>query len=422
MRYVFAIVDCASFYASCERIFDPALEDAPVVVLSNNDGCVIARSDEAKPLTEMGTPYHKVREQLEAGGARVFSSNYDLYGNMSSRVMEVLGTFSNEVQVYSIDEAFLKLPRLPHDDLVALGHEIRKRVMRWTGVPVRVGLGETKTLAKASQALAKQRGLPVFCIADREDAGELLAEVPIEAVWGVGRRLAPFLREQKILNARDLRDANKRHILKHLSVVGRRTILELKGIPCLQAANPEAPRHSILRSRSFGRRVTDLHELEEAVANYTCRAAEELRRYDLVAHLVQVFVMTGAHGTDSYYSNSAAARLPQPTSYTPALLAGTLPCLRKAYRKGYRYARAGVALLDLAPAEGLQGNLFYEHSPRYTALMHALDRVNRRMGSDTVYLARAGRFWKQAWSARCDLKSPAYTTKWSDLPVVFSVQ
>ncbi|HET6567967.1 MAG TPA: Y-family DNA polymerase [Rhodothermales bacterium] len=412
---VFAIVDCASFYASCERVFKPTLGEIPVVVLSNNDGCVIARSEEAKDLADMGVPYFQVRERLEQAGARVFSSNYDLYGDFSRRVMEVLGTFSDEVQIYSIDEAFLRLPLLKEQDLLSVAHEIRRRVLRWTGVPVRVGIGETKTLAKAAQALAKSRREAAFSLACRADVNDLLATLAVDKLWGIGRRYARFLTARGIDTALALRNQPDAWIRRHMSVTALRTVWELRGIDCLSEP-PRSPRQSVLRSRSFGRKVTELPELAEAVATYASRAAEELRRHRMAAQMVQVFATTRDHRAGTFFTNTGATALPVATDFTPTLIAAAQECLKRIYRPGLRYAKAGVVLLNLMPADAVQGHLFCPEPPRHAALMQAVDGINRRMGTDTVYFAPAARDRRRAWAARSDMKSPSYTTRWSDLP------
>ncbi len=409
---VFAIVDCTSFYASCERVFDPAIRDLPVVVLSNNDGCIIARSEEAKPLADMGAPYFKFKDQLERGGARVYSSNYALYGDMSRRVMSILATLASDIQVYSIDEAFLKLPRMPYDDLIDYAHHIRRHVLRWTGIPVRAGIGRTKTLAKAAQALAKRRREPLFCLTP-DDETHLLGQLPVGDIWGIGRRYATLLTSHKIYTARDFRDSSDGWIRNHMNVVALRTAWELRGRNCLTGL-PEAPRRSILRSRSFGQKVTALEDLEEAVALHTTRAAEELRRHGLAANLVQTFITTGSHAAKGYYSNTCMTSLPIATGYTPILIRAAHTCLHRIYRPGYRYAKAGVILHDLVPA--VQANLFLETNPKQTALMGAIDRINRCLGTDSVYFA-AAQHRHRPWSGRCDLRSPAYTTKWTDIPI-----
>lgn len=409
---VFAIVDCTSFYASCERVFNPAIRELPVVVLSNNDGCIIARSEEAKPLADMGAPYFKFKEQLEQGGARVYSSNYSLYGDMSRRVMSILATLASEVQIYSIDEAFLKLPCIPNDDLLAYAHDIRRHVLRWTSIPVRVGIGRTKTLAKAAQALAKRRKEPVFCLTPEEES-RLLGHLPVGDIWGIGRRYTTFLTGHGIHTARDFRDCSDGWIRNHMNVVALRTAWELRGRSCL-ARLPAPPRRSILRSRSFGRKVTELKDLEEAVAVHTTRAAEELRCHGLAANLVQTFITTGSHDARGYYSNSCMTSLPVAAGYTPTLIQAAHACLHRIYRSGYRYAKAGVVLLDLVPA--VQTDLFLEPNPRHVALMGAIDGINRRLGTDSVYFA-AAQHRHHSWSGRCELRSPSYTTKWSDIPI-----
>lgn len=412
----FALVDCVSFYTSCERAFRPDLWSVPVAVLSNNDGCIIARSEEVKRLgIPMGEPYFKCKEKLASAGTRVFSSNYTLYGDMSRRVMDVLAGLARDIEVYSIDEAFLELPLLSHKDQIDLGEYIRRQVWKCTGIPVRVGFGPTKTLSKISQTLAKQDGVSVFITeAGRDD---LLRRVPVGDVWGVGRQYRRKLEEIGVVNALQLRDLHPAWAKKHMTVVGLRTVLELRGISCMPIDHVEPEHKSIIRSRMFGRKITELEDLEEAIASYASRASEKLRRYGLAAHLVQVWITTGGFGPGPHYSNTSAAPLPEATDYTPQIIMNALACLRRIYREGYVYVKAGVTLLELTEADKVQTNLFVPHNPKHAALMATMDSVNRKMGAGSVYIAKAGPDLKQSWAMKRNMMSPRYTTQLSEVAV-----
>lgn len=421
----FALVDCASFYVSCERVFDPSLRGVPVAVLSNNDGCIIARSEEVKALgIPMGAPYFQHRRALQRAGVRIFSSNYALYADMSHRVMETLRTLVPDVEVYSIDEAFVRLPDLRPEALLDLARAVHRRVLRWTGIPVRVGVGATKTLCKVAGELSKQEGTPVFSVVGRADGDALLARIPVREVWGIGRRTAPVLEARRIRTARDLRDVDDGWARQRLRVVGLRTVWELRGIPCLPLETAPPSRQSITRSRSFGRTVTERHELEEAVATHTARAAEKLRAAGLVAGALQVFVCAGVSASASRRASengrdraaACAVSIERATNHTPTLLKAALRCLDRVHEPGRAYFKAGVILAHLTPQHPAQRHLFLPHNPEDEALMAAVDAVNRKHGSGTVTFGRCGT--AQPWAMRRTLVSPAYTTRWTDLPVV----
>lgn len=417
-RHVVVLVDCQNFYVSCERLFAPALRGVPVVVLSNNDGCIIARSEEAKALgIPMGAPYFKHRTQLEAAGAHVFSSNYVLYGDLSSRVMNVLSTFADAVEVYSIDEAFLQVPRAPAEMLAGLAEEVRRRVMRWTGIPTRVSIGTTKTLAKIGQAQAKARRLGVCNLVGLapEQLARLLAEVPVEGVWGVAGRWGARLRAAGVQTALDLRDLDTRQARRLMNVVGARLVWELRGVACLPVGQGPERCHSVVRSRSFGQPVRTCEALEAAVSWHAERAAARLRRYGLRANLLQVFATAGRFSATPYYG-TAAVRLPRDTNDTFALVHAARLGVRRAYRAGLTYEKAGVVALDLVPEAPEQQHLFVAPDPRRQALFDAVDAVNRRLGPGAVFVAASGT--ARAWQMRSDRRSPRYTTCWAELPVV----
>ncbi len=418
----YTMVDCNNFYVSCERVFAPALEGRPVVVLSNNDGCVVARSDEAKALgIQTGEAVFKREDFYVRHGVRRLSSNYALYGDMSARVMQALARFAPEIERYSIDESFLRPGPRPPAALLALAADIRRTVRQWTGIPVCVGLARTKTLAKLANRIAKKMpgGDGVRLLAEAEDIAACLAQTAAGDIWGIGRRHARFLAEQGIATARQLARAPREWVRRHLAVTGLRTVLELNGEPCIPFEENPPPARSLMCSRSFGERVADPGSLEEALSTHVQRAAEKLRRRGLVAGAVQVFLETSRFPPEDYRANGGGAALAAPTAYTPALHAAALRILRAVCRPGRSYQKIGVLLLELAPAGDRQATLWEpaaEPARAQDALMQAVDRVNARYGRGTLALA-AGGLGPRRWHMRQKHRSPRYTTRWADLPV-----
>ncbi len=429
---VFALVDCNNFYCSCERVFRPDLARRPVVVLSNNDGCVIARSAEAKALgIAMGAPYFKFRSRLERSGTAVFSSNYALYGDMSSRVMSVLSSYTPDMEIYSIDEAFLRLDGLAGRRLDAHAQAMRRQVRQWTGIPVSVGIGITKTLAKVASRVCKATPAcdGVFDMTRYRDSApamdRILDSVPVEDVWGVGRRHAARLAARGVFSARQLRDLPDDWVRRHMTVTGLHTVLELRGIPCLELEAAPAPRRTIVSSRSFGHPVEERSDAHEAVADYMTRAAAKLRRESLLAQSVGVFVRTNAfRQEDSQYANFVTDTLERPTDYTPHLLRRAAALLDRIYREGFRYKKVGVMLSGLEPKFGRQGNLLdclpgeAEKDKARDALMQVSDALNARYGRGTVRYAAGGAGEERRWHMRQAFRSPRYTTTWEELAVV----
>jgi DNA polymerase V len=415
-----ALVDCNNFYASCERVFQPALRGKPVVVLSNNDGCVIARSNEAKALgIEMGAPWHLNREKFSGAGVIVKSSNYTLYGDMSARVMKALLSFSPVLEIYSIDEAFLGLEGF-EDRLEDHARTLRATVLQWTGIPVSVGVAPTKTLAKVANRLAKKdpasQGVRVLmATADQERA---LAQLELTDLWGVARRLSGRLRMQGVATPLALRNADPKQVRQTFGVVGERIVRELRGESCIGIEEVASSRKSLIASRSFGRPVETLTEMQEAVAAYASRAAEKMRRQNLATANLIVFVETNPfRKQDQQYRASQSAQLPIATADTGRLVAAALGALVAIWRDGYKYKKAGVMLLDLAPATALQGSLFAAPDSRGSqARMQALDVINRRYGRGTLVIGAAG--VKSAWRLRREHVSKNYTTSWSELLTV----
>ncbi|MBD1877219.1 Y-family DNA polymerase [Nodosilinea sp. FACHB-131] len=407
-----ALVDCNNFYVSCERVFDPRLRDKPVVVLSNNDGCVVARSNEVKTLgIPMGAPVFKLRSQIQAHNIQVYSSNYTLYGDLSRRVMQTLEQFTPEVEVYSIDEAFLGLS----GDVDAIATQLRQTVQQWTGIPVSVGVAPTKTLAKVANHIAtKSTGVCVL-----ETPSTVLADLPVGELWGIGHRLSDRLHQQGIETALQLRDVELSWVRQQMGVVGVRLVQELRGISCLPLDLCPAPRKSCCMSRSFGRPVTAIAELKEAVATYAARAAAKVRRDELKAGVVTVFITTNRFKpSEPQYSNSAVVQLPQPENDMFTLVQAALRAVEWLYRPGYQYKKAGVLLTELSPASVVQTDLFSNlaQQEKREALMRTVDSLNRQFGVGTVFYAAEG--IEKGWQMRTMLRSPGYTTRWGDLLLV----
>ena len=412
-----ALVDCNNFYVSCERVFQPELRGRPVVVLSNNDGCVIARSNEAKALgVAMGAPWHLHRERFEAAGVIVRSSNYTLYGDMSSRVMSVLSTFTPDLEIYSIDEAFLGMPGFGAS-LESYARALRAAVFQWTGIPVSVGIASTKTLDKVANHAAKkdQKHGGAVLLLDEAAQDDALSKIELTDLWGVAGRLAARLRAIGIDTPLELKQGDPRLIRERLGVVTARLALELRGVPCLGLEHDIPDRKSIMASRSFGRPVTALAELREAIASYTSRAAEKLRRQRLATASVLVFIETNRFKPeDAQHYAAGPVPLPVATSDTGKLISAALAGLSRIRREGYRYKKAGILLLDLHAAASVQEGLFDKaDAPRRIALMRTVDRLNRRFGRDTVSFAAAGR--GRPWALRREFLSSCYTTAWDEL-------
>lgn len=419
MKAPIAISDSANFYVSAERIFDPTLKGVPVIVLSNNDGCAVARSDEAKALgIKMGEPLHLIRDKVEAHGIRVFSSNYTLYGDISRRVVSVYEDYSPTVEIYSIDECFLDFSGFA--DRVAHARALRRDVLRRVGVPVRIGIAPTKTLAKCANDIAKKN--PIFKgVLDMMDpalADWLLPLVPVGDIWGVGRKTDAKLQALGIGTAAELRDMPLRQARAVGTVVLERLVLELQGEPCIALDEVEPRRKGMAVTRSSGTPMKDFDTLFQAVTAHTSRAAEKLRQHGLVAGTLTVFFHTNRHRPDRpQYAGSRSTRLTPMSSDTVEMVAAAKRCALAAWPRigSYAFTKAGVMLDDLLPIEDRPRTLF-EASSRPPALMSALDEINARFGKKTLVLASEG--MKRPWQLRAEHRSPRYTTRLSDLPVV----
>ncbi len=405
---MFALVDCNNFFVSCERVFDPSLEGRPVVVLSGNDGCIIARSNEAKALgIPMGAPLFEYRDFCKSHGVVLFSSNFQLYGEISRRVFTSLRMLKHDVEVYSVDEAFLDFSQV--EDFAEQGRLIREKVKMWTGIPVSVGIAPTKTLAKIANHMAKKHSQAgVFDLSSQMVQDKVLESFVIEDIWGVGRRWAPKLRLLGIGSARQLRDCDIKYIRKHFGVIGERIVLELQGIKCFDFHTAFQPRKNIISSRSFGRAVFKLEELEEAVCNHVARAAKSMRSQGSCACGIYVYVRAGAE-----YSNGTSTSFAMPTSDTTAIMAAAKLCLKQVFKPGVKYRKTGIMLLELVSAQNMQGHLFAKANEERVNLMHTIDQVNEKLGSNTLFFASQG--IERGWRVRSNLCSPRYLTKWKEL-------
>ncbi len=414
---MFGLADGNNFYVSCERVFNPSLKGKPVVVLSNNDGCAVSRSNEAKALgIKMGQPIFEARDLVKRHGIQCLSSNYGLYGDMSQRVISLYQDFTPDVENYSIDEAFLKFHPMPVPKLEAIATAIREKVLRYTGIPVCVGMGLTKSLAKIANKLAKKSASGVLVLDPARDNSPALEKVAIEDVWGVGRKYSQWLHTRGITTARHLRDADEKWIQQRMTVVGHRLVLELRGVSCIPLELIAPGKKMLCHARAFGKLLESRDELREAVSNYTAQAAHKLRMEGLIAGNIQVFIETNPFRfQDKQYQNSAYLEFPRPTNFTNTLVEHALKGLESIYREGHKYKKAGVLFQGLVPQEFQQQSLLEAADPREPKLMNALDAVNGKHGRHTLSLA--GGSISQGWKAKFEAKSRRWTTSWDELPV-----
>lgn len=429
---VFALVDVNNFYASCEQLWEPKLRNRPVVVLSNNDGCVVARSKEAKAIgVPMGSPWFKLKDLAKQHRIIALSSNYELYADMSNRAVEVLRDFSPDIEVYSIDESFLSLDGMrgiSKDSFTAYGQEIRDRMARWVGLPVCVGVGNTKTRTKFANHLAKKNpcfdGVCDFESLSLSEQEDWMARNEVGEVWGVGRRITQKLGTMGIHTVLDLQRADLELMRRTFSVVMQRTVRELQGCSCLPLEMMMPAKKQIMSSRSFGKPVYELEELKEAVATYICRAAEKLRAQNSVAGAVTVAVMTNRFKPDEpQYSRSVIVPIPDPTADSRILVAYAIRVLEQIYRPGFAYKKAAVMLSELTPKSQRQASLWdmeADELPRQRSerLVGVLDEINRRFGRGTLKIGSMGT--APAWTMKRERVSPRYTTRWGDIPKVLA--
>ena len=423
MDTCFALVDCQNFYASVERVFNPALRERPVAVLSNNDGCIIARSEAVKAAgVPMGAPVFKWRDELEEMNAAVLSSNYTLYGDMSRRVVSILEETALEVERYSIDECFITLPALTRENLHRVGDSMRRKVLQQLGIPIRVGIGPTKTLAKVADENAKARkragwGQGVYVCPEEPKREKLLKRVPVGDIWGIGSAYEKKLQEKGVATAAQFRELPDPWIRSEMTVVGLRTAWELRGRSCLDLELVRPDRKTMVRSRSFGERVETKADLRQALAKHSQRAAEKLRQEGLVAKGIKVFITTKRFGPPPHYSNGLAATLGAHTARASAFAKASRRLLEPIYRDGYGYKKAGVCLYDIRPARPHQESLFGRGRQEDEALMEAVDQITREHGKNALNLGAAGMPSDRDWAMKRRNRSPRYTTRWDELPI-----
>jgi DNA polymerase V len=420
MSKVFALIDCNNFYTSCEAIFNPSLKGKPVVVLSNNDGCVIARSEEAKQAgIKMGVPVFEIGDLIRKHKVHVFSTNYALYGDISQRVMTILASLTPEIEIYSIDEAFLDLTGIPTEKLNKLAEKIREKVFRWTGIPVSVGIAPTKTLAKIANHIAKSdmQYKGVFNFVNHPEKENLLERFPVGEIWGVGEKYEEFFRKSRILTAYDLKITDENRIKEHLGVMGQRLVLELRGTVCYPINQNPDTKKEITTSRSFGHPVESYDELEQATVSYVSKVAVKLRKQKSLAQSILIFIMTNKYAKGPKYVNYKIIRLPVASSQTQELIHYTLIALKQLYRKGYLYKKTGIVVSEIIPECGHQTGLWDDaNREKSSKLMEVIDKINKKSGPGQLKFAIQGT--DESWKMRQENLSPHYTTKWSDILVI----
>ena len=417
---MYGLIDCNNFYASCERIFNPRLNKKPIVVLSNNDGCVIARSNESKKIgIKMGVPAFKISSLIKKHNIEIFSTNFALYGDISQRVMNIVADIIPHIEIYSIDEAFLDLSEFKSDDLLEVGKNIRKKVLQCTGIPVSIGIAKTKTLSKVANYLAKNNSTNgIFLISDN-NYDYLLEDIPIEKIWGVGSKTKVFLNRYGIKSAKQLKNCDLKWIRSNLSIVGERMVKELRGISCNKINNLNVGKKSICTSRTFGKMVTSYTDLESSIAMYTTRCAEKLRAQFCSAKIAHIFIMTNPFRKD--LKQNIIYRTIQFSVYTDdteEILNYILSVLKKIYKKGYYYKKAGVVLSGIIPTQHVQCDMFdTKNRQKSKIMMNTIDSINKKMGRDSIRYASQG--YSRKWKLKQERLSPCYTTRWNDLLKIY---
>ena len=415
-----ALVDCNSFYVSCERLFNPSINKKPVVVLSSNDGCVISRSTEAKNLgIKMGEPYFKVKKIVKENDVKIFSTNFSLYGDISRRVMKTLKQFSPKMEIYSIDEAFLDLSSIKNEDLLEHSYKIKKTVLKWTGIPTSIGIGTTKTLSKAANYIAKKEKSGVIDLVNSKEIDKFLSKIKINDVWGVRKQLRKFYINNGINTAYDLKKIHNNWIKKNTNVFGSRTAMELRGFPCVSLEPYEEKRKNCCVSRSFGKKVTRLEDLSEAITTHCLNAAEKIRLDNQTAKKITVFIRTSPFQVKkNYYGNSKDIDLPIRTNDSIVLIKQALAVLKNIYKKGYQYQKAGIVLSGLKDFDIYNENLFstINNDKKRIKLMQAIDCTNIKYGRNTLSIAQAR--LKKKWNIKRQYSSKIDTASFKLLPTV----
>jgi len=416
-----ALIDCNSFYVSCERLFNPKIRNKPVVVLSSNDGCIISRSNEAKALgIKMGEPYFKAKNIILKNNVHIFSSNYSLYGDLSRRVMRTLKRFNSEIEIYSIDEAFLDLSNFSDDEVEEVGKEIRSIVLQWTGIPTSIGIAKTKTLSKVANHIAKKTKSGVVSLIGVKDIDPILEKVAINDVWGIGKQLTKFFVQNGINNAKQLKNISNTWIKKSSNVLSSRTAMELRGISCISLEAQSSKRKSCVVSRSFAKKVEKLQELQGSITNYCLNAAEKIRAESLIAKSITIFIRTSPFQNQfAYYSNSKTIDLPIATNNSIEMVKTALTGLKSIFKNGYRYQKAGIMLSGLSSSEGSK-NLFSSiKDDKIKNLMKSIDNTNYRFGRSTLSLASAG--INKKWNVRRQHSSKIDTADFNFLPTIKAI-
>ena len=416
-----ALIDCNSFYVSCERLFNPKIRKKPVVVLSNNDGCIVSRSNEAKALgIKMGEPYFKAKDIIVKNNVYVFSSNYSLYGDLSRRVMRTLKRFNSDIEVYSIDEAFIDLSNFPDNEVENVAQEIRSTVLQWTGIPTSIGIAKTKTLSKIANHIAKKKLSGVTNLIGVEDIDPILEKIEINDVWGVGKQLTKFYHKNGIYNAKQLKNKSNTWIKKSSNVLSSRTSMELRGIPCIDLETITSRRKSCVVSRSFGQRVEKFQELREAVAKYCLNASEKIRSESLIAKSITVFIRTSLFQSKfGYYSNSKTIDFPIATNNSIEIVKAALTGLETIFKNSYQYQKAGVMLTGLSNSNDGKNLFSSEKDEKINSLMRSIDNTNNRYGRATLSLASAGVHKK--WNMRRQHSSKIDTADYYCLPTIKAI-
>jgi len=413
-----ALVDCNSFYVSCERLFNPKIRKKPVVVLSNNDGCIISRSNEAKALgIKMGEPYFKEKDIIVKNDVQVFSSNYSLYGDLSRRVMRTLKRFNCDMEIYSIDEAFLDLSNYPDNEIENIGKEIRNIVLQWTGIPTSIGIAKTKTLSKVANHIAKKKQSGLVSLIGVKNIDPILEKVEINDIWGIGKQLTKFYHQNGIYNAKQLKNKSNTWIKKNSNVLSSRTAMELRGIPCIDLEKINTKRKSCVVSRSFGKKVEGFQELKEAIAGYSLNASEKIRSESLITKSITVFIRTSSFQNKfGYYSNSKTMDFPIGTNNSIEIVKAAINILESIFKSGYRYQKAGIMLSHLSEATNNKNLFSSEKDEKINKLMKSIDNTNHRYGRSTLSLASAGVHKK--WNSKREHYSKVDTADFYSVPTI----
>ena len=414
-----ALIDCNSFYVSCERLFKPSLIKKPVIVLSNNDGCIISRSSEAKALgIKMGEPYFKAKKIIAKNNVHVFSSNYSLYGDISRRVMKTLKHFAPEMEIYSIDEAFLNLTIVPDEEVLQFGKKIRETILQWVGIPTSIGIATTKTLSKIANHIAKKEKSGVVSLVNKKNIDRILEKIEIRDVWGVGRQLSKFYINNGIFNANQLKNISNNWIKKNSNVLGSRTAMELRGASCISLEITQSKRKSCCVSRSFGKKVERLQELKESITNHCLNAAEKIRSESLLTKSITIFIRTSPfQKMEIHYSNSKTIDFPIATDNSIEIVKSAILGLKLIFKKGYKYQKSGIILSGLYESKSYNNNLFSSTKDKKTKdLMRSIDYTNFRYGRSTLSLAVA--LSKEKWKTKKQYFSKIDTTNFDCLPTV----